>query len=246
MSDDKTISPDSVSPIMSKNEESKQAGTNWVSIVSLLLIAATAVIAIVTLVSVRGMTPAGSTPATLPTDIVTSVKTMFTEVAASSEAGSVFEGDNVCVGKKPLHANAEGDDNYFSNTECMKDNVIQVLEQAGANVTLGFVGGMDVGNRFPITEPYWKEGLCPVNVHWHLGAEHLSVGQYDEAGSGPSASKSRKLLAGSDVREGFQCHHYDAADAKFTTEFEWKHCKDMHVGNTYEVRIASSFPERLQ
>ena len=220
-----------------KNDESKaQNGINWVSILSLLLIAATAVIAIVTLISVRGMSPAAPAETIAAGSADMSSKAAYTEIAMSSEAGKkVLEGENVCVGKKPLHANAAGDDNYFKNTECMKDNVIQVLEQAGANVTVGFVGGLDAGNRVPIVEPYWKEGLCPVNVHWHLGAEHLSVGEFDEAGSGPAASHNRKLLAGSDAREGFLCHHFDSADAKFTTEFEWKHCKDMHVGNTYEV-----------
>lgn len=83
----------------------------------------------------------------------------------------------------------------------------------------------------PITEPYWTQGLCPVNVHWHHGAEHLSVGEYDVAGTGPSA-------AASGVREGFRCHKYTDLPA-FTTEYEWKHCVDMQVGGTYEVRPQS-------
>ena len=49
-------------------------------------------------------------------------------------------------------------------------------EQAGGNVTVGYEGGLDVGTDEPIKEPYYKQKLCPVNVHWHLGAEHLSVG----------------------------------------------------------------------
>ena len=32
-----------------------------------------------------------------------------------------------------------------------------------------------------------------------------------------------------------RCHHYNNSDAKFTTEYKWKHCKDMKVGETYEV-----------
>jgi len=52
-------------------------------------------------------------------------------------------------------------------------------------VTRGFVGGLDAGDRVPITGAYADHGLCPVNVHWHLGAEHYSAGEYDEAGSGP-------------------------------------------------------------
>ena len=104
-------------------------------------------------------------------------------------------------------------------------------------MTLGYVGGMDAGGRVPIADPYYKQGLCPVNVHWHLGAEHLSVGEYDEAGKGPSQADEphRKLLA-EGAREGLLCHHYDDHEAMFTTEYDWKHCVDMHVGQTYEVR----------
>merc|ERR1712070_282403 len=36
-------------------------------------------------------------------------------------------------------------------------------------------------------------------------------------------------------RRGYRCHHYDASEKMFTEEYEWKHCKDMHVGETYEV-----------
>merc|ERR1719326_1900446 len=77
---------------------------------------------------------------------------------------------------------------------------------------------MDTGGRTPITTPYFEAGLCPVNVHWHLGAEHLSVGEYDEAGTGPTPA-ARRLGDGS-VRLGHQCHHYDASDPKFTTPYQ--------------------------
>merc|ERR1719161_2643887 len=97
--------------------------------------------------------------------------------------------DNPCHGTKPVDAFAEGD-NYFENTDCDAEGV---LEQAGANVTKGYQGGFDVGDRMPITTDYFAAGLCPVNVHWHLGTEHYSAGEYD-----------------------------------------WKHCVDMHVGETYE------------
>jgi hypothetical protein len=143
---------------------------------------------------------------------------------------------NPCAGKKPYHASVDANgvgDGYFYNTNCtLMDGVIDVLEQAGANITAGYVGGMDVGDRAPITDEYWKAGLCPVNVHWHLGTEHYSAGEFDEFGSGPHAH-GRRMGAG--VRKGFQCHHYDATDAKFTTPYDWKHCTNMEVGETYEV-----------
>merc|ERR1711988_1278996 len=37
------------------------------------------------------------------------------------------------------------------------------------------------------------------------------------------------------MRRGFRCHHYKADDVKFTTAYEWQHCKHMVVGETYEV-----------
>jgi len=37
------------------------------------------------------------------------------------------------------------------------------------------------------------------------------------------------------VRQGFRCHLYDDTDPIFTTEYNWSHCVDAHVGETYEV-----------
>jgi len=34
---------------------------------------------------------------------------------------------------------------------------------------------------------------------------------------------------------GNRCHQYDSTDSKFTTPYEWHHCMDMVVGETYEV-----------
>merc|ERR1719258_951429 len=48
------------------------------------------------------------------------------------------------------------------------------------------------GNNPPITAAYHTKGLCPVNVHWHLGAEHLSVGEYDEKGVGSKDAYAKK------------------------------------------------------
>lgn len=130
--------------------------------------------------------------------------------------GQMFAGDNICDGKKVA----------LENIQCLVD---QINEQAGAEVTAG-VNGQFETEAVPILSSYWDAGLCPVNVHWHLGAEHKSVGQYDEGGSAPGGRR----LAG-DVRYGGKCYHYDANDARFTTEYEWKHCVGMHVGDTYEV-----------
>mmetsp|Transcript_115911 Transcript_115911/g.328485 ORF Transcript_115911/g.328485 Transcript_115911/m.328485 type:complete len:364 (-) Transcript_115911:203-1294(-) len=143
-------------------------------------------------------------------------------------------GTNVCAGKKPVDA-FEAGDGYFNNVQCtLADGVANALEQAGTNVTLGYVGDMDVGDRQPITTSYLEAGLCPVNVHWHLGAEHYSAGQYDEHGVGPDAHSDARRLA-EDVRLGWRCHHYDHHSPKFTIEYDWQYCVGMHVGETYEV-----------
>jgi hypothetical protein len=155
---------------------------------------------------------------------------------------------NPCGGQKPTHAGPG--DNYFLNVECMRNGLVAVLEQAGANVTRGYRGGLDAGEwRVPITEAYDQTDLCPVNVHWHLGAEHLSVGEFDEQGTGPAdvagycaedAEGGRRRADEECMRLGFRCHHYDAADPKSTTPCEWQHCVNMTVGETYEVHYPHS------
>lgn len=142
----------------------------------------------------------------------------------------MLAGTNICENKKPIDGATPGDE-YFKNINCTTEQgVVQALEQAGANVTAGYQGDLDAGSRVPITTSYLEAGLCPVNVHWHMGAEHYSLGEYDEQGSSP---KDRRLAG--DVRHGFKCHHYDSSDSKFTTEYDWKHCVGMKVGETYEV-----------
>ena len=156
------------------------------------------------------------------------------ETPASAEHGGVFAGDNYCAGTKPTSG--------WDNIECVSTGI----EQAGGDVTMTtnangaetFAAGDITGDSNLITQQFYKKGLCPVNVHWHLGAEHRSTGQFDDAGTvadrGPSDSAHRKLLATTDSAN-LRCYHYDATDAKFTTEFDWKHCAGMKVGETYEV-----------
>jgi len=188
----------------------------------------------------------------LTTGIVVLIVCSFT-VSGANNAFVEKEVDpelNICEGQKPYHA-APGD-YYFKNVDCMKDGLVQVLEQAGANVTKGYKGELEASSRVPILDHYEDTDLCPVNVHWHLGAEHLSVGEFDEYGSGPDTNGTytevgdkiapddydvRRQLGGEDkpIRIGYRCHHYDAADPKFTTEYDWKFCTNTKVGETYEV-----------
>jgi hypothetical protein len=115
------------------------------------------------------------------------------------------------------------------------DGIAAVLGQAGANVLVGYVGGFDTAWE-PITILFSQAGLCPVNVHWHLGAEHRSEGEFDETfdAIGPAEETHRnRILSGG--RQGFRCKHYDVHDANFTTDYDWQHCMDMFVGETYKV-----------
>jgi hypothetical protein len=152
-------------------------------------------------------------------------------------------GENYCHGQKSVTEPA------LNNIACFNEAVRVAGEQAGADITAGFEGTLE-SDINPIMDRYYKTALCPVNVHWHLGAEHRSEGQFDETGSAPGANyampppheaegsrRLKRMLQGDyhEVRYGYACQHYDAEDARFTTEYDWQHCLDMHVGETYEV-----------
>ena len=135
------------------------------------------------------------------------------------------------LAKPPAGINiCEDADPKLEKKACIDD---AIQEQSGANVTEGYQGQFN-SSVSPIVDPFFTAGLCPVNVHWHLGAEHLSVGEYDESGTGPSDIHERRRLSGK-TRQGFQCKLYDESDTKFTKPYEWKFCTDMEVGQTYEV-----------
>ena len=170
-------------------------------------------------------------------DLATDVAT--TAMPSTGDAEATFLADKM---KSNFYAQLE--DNTCAGAKLAFDNKLcadlGVQPQAGANVTKGFVGNMDVGEIVPNTNPYYASGMCPVNVHWHLGSEHYSVGEYDEGGDGPHGNAAfpewaNRDLAEGEVRDGFRCRHYDATDEKFTKPYEWKHCVGMEVGETYEV-----------
>lgn len=129
---------------------------------------------------------------------------------------SFNRGVNVCAGKI----------SDLPNTDCIVDAMVNVDIQAGANVTMGDQDGLEVDH---VAIHYRMNGMCPVNVHWLLGAAHLSKGQYDEEGTGPGA------LEAVDRDPGFRCNLYDENIAKFSEPYKWKHCIGMQVGETYEV-----------
>ena len=150
---------------------------------------------------------------------------------------------NPCAGKKP------GKGGGFDNLQCIQSSVTMAVEQAGGNVTLGYNSGTHASTATPVTTTLAEAGMCPVNVHWHLGAEHTSYGEYSvelaaDANNGPSTAKydarqpaGRKLLAasGGTTYLGGRCNKYDSLTADQKKDYDWKYCKNMVVGETYEV-----------
>lgn len=104
---------------------------------------------------------------------------------SSANVNKVQEpGDNPCMGKRP----------DLDNIACVSDQIemkCTIGEQPGVNVTMGYQGERNTTAE-PIIGNYRDEGLCPVNVHWHLGTEHYSKGEFDEEGSGPIEFHERR------------------------------------------------------
>ena len=149
-------------------------------------------------------------------------------------------GENPCIdstGQAPLRAD-------LGDIEC---------ESAGAQSATDVTAGA-AGDRDPALAPivdYNDMGMCTVNVHWHIGAEHRSEGQYDENAAFDHPNKdtyagSHRRLASADggMRIGHMCTKgkelWEANDPSVrnadgsVNEYDWKYCKDMHVGLTYE------------
>ena len=149
-------------------------------------------------------------------------------------------GNNPCIdstGQAPLRAD-------LGDIECENAGA-----QSATDVTKGAAGDLDPALA-PIVD-YNDMGMCTVNVHWHIGAEHRSEGQYDEAAAFDHPNKdtyagSHRRLASADggMRIGHMCTKgkelWEANDASVRNsdgsvkEYDWKYCKDMHVGLTYE------------
>ncbi|KAL3792707.1 hypothetical protein ACHAW5_005812 [Stephanodiscus triporus] len=117
----------------------------------------------------------------------------------SSSAGTVANGDDF-LGKASSAFFATEDDNTCAGAKLAFENKLCAdldvpTPQAGANVTKGYVGELDMNGTLPNIKPYWQSGMCPVNVHWHLGSEHYSYGEFDENGYGPSGNVPRPSWA---------------------------------------------------
>ena len=156
--------------------------------------------------------------------------------------GYTHYGENPCIdstGQAPLRAD-------LGDIECEDAST---GAQSATDVTAGAAGDRDPALA-PIVD-YNDMGMCTVNVHWHIGAEHRSGGQYDETAEFDHPNKdtyagSHRRLASADggMRIGHMCTKgkelWEANDASVrnadgsVNEYDWKYCKDMHVGLTYE------------
>jgi len=120
----------------------------------------------------------------------------------------------------------------LGNLPCIDADV-----QSAIDVSEGAVGMLDT-TLDPIPD-YNAAGMCTVNVHWHIGAEHRSEGEYDEtfAFDHPALSH-RRLAEEDDMRVGHMCREakemFDSGDELVANEYDWKYCTDMHVGISYE------------
>lgn len=133
----------------------------------------------------------------------------------------------------------------LGNVECFDENGnVNAAVQSGADVTEGSVGLLEadldpIETRYTSTCTAELGCMCPVNVHWHLGAEHFNTGTYDLDGDEWMAAHgsydSRRKLAAGAVEPGNFCPGYDENDPTFTTEYDWEYCTNMHVGYTYEI-----------
>jgi hypothetical protein len=164
----------------------------------------------------------------------------FSVATASSQPpvlAVVDIGENPCTDKDQQAENPP-------SAQC----IIDAIQPTGTrDVTRG--ARDEIASFDPLSIPFREAGLCPVNVHWYVGANHFSWGEYDNTGTSPS--QQAKVTEGTidtddeeyplDMRSssggggGLYCRYYDETDPKFTTPYEWQHCTGMEVGETYEV-----------
>ena len=108
--------------------------------------------------------------------------------------------------------------------------------QAPKNVTPGFVG--DRPTRFTPLDGNIPNQFIQVNLHWHLGAEHYSLGEYDITPGGPTArdAEIQSVIPAqpqpSTTQPGFFCDVKGFEDK--LNAFNFQHCVDAFVGYTYE------------
>ncbi|EOD20109.1 delta CA [Emiliania huxleyi CCMP1516] len=163
-------------------------------------------------------------------------------IAASQDAFKDPEVDpsvNPCKAQKPYHA-APGD-NYFRNIECMKDNLVQHLSEGQYD----YHGTGPAYNSTNSTKDLYANHVH--GYHDRDAEDYVSKEEYYESKKNkgdPYADDGKKKKEKKEWTErlGLRCHHYDDEHEMFKTvatgakkPYEWKHCVEMMVGETYEV-----------
>lgn len=137
-----------------------------------------------------------------------------------------YEGDNPCV----PNTIAEG----LPNIPC---------DEAKAQSPRDITPGADSDLLPPELDPWADfnaEGMCTVNAHWHIGSEHEMAGVFEPGCSfdHPALTANKRKLAET-MRVGGMCcdgkQLWEKNDPLIQNEYDWKYCKDMHVGLTYEI-----------
>ena len=119
--------------------------------------------------------------------------------------------------------------------------------QSPRDVTAGYVGAKP--SRLPSSAIVTRvDTMALVNVHFHLGAEHRSEGEYDllkpPADDSEARRRLRRLLDSGDPASplgthGFYCDqspgYVEKQDAGGFGEYAFEHCENVEVGQTYEV-----------
>ncbi|CAK8993709.1 unnamed protein product [Durusdinium trenchii] len=97
--------------------------------------------------------------------------------------------------------------------------------QSLRNVSRDFVG---LGDEFP--------NLIHLNTHFHLGAEHVNVEAGGYSLAVEEAMRKPENIIPDDIRPGYFCDRVEAEPAPPATldPYEFKHCKNVKVGYTYE------------
>ncbi|KAL3919987.1 MAG: hypothetical protein SGILL_003482 [Bacillariaceae sp.] len=140
--------------------------------------------------------------------------------------------ENPCFGEKPLLPRVDCTTIVNAPPRDPDSDYQGIGPQTGIDVTDGApTGGIDASGIDLFDTPlYESESHCNVNMHWHLGAEHRSEGEYDENGSGPSDYHEEDVGSA-----GNQCNFYAGLDRMSKKPYNWESCIDMTVGQTYEI-----------
>ncbi len=121
-------------------------------------------------------------------------------------------------------------------------NTGQANAQSPRNVTRGSPGEVDTPLVYTPTGAFNNAAMDPANLHFHLGAEHYSGGQYDvdfDYGKPPGSTDEET--------PGRMCSipmlkaKFGLTDAQVDTPYAFQYCRgETRVGSTYEFHYVHS------